>query len=274
MTKSKMKPKEAFKKLMDIYWKNGAANTQRINLIFEKSELECSKEEKELKNSIDPLMEIIKNDAHCACTFAWRVLQKRWTEAEPYIMKNPKDAIEYFLQLHDKFEGRWKEAEPYILKYTPDRVFQYYNSFSEKYGKIVNLRINTLHKYVMRINKQFPLLEEKVLQNPNDKYNPKCVYEYASKILKRRWKEAEHIVMKCPNYSIKYCTKFDISVPEEIHNKVLSDVAFNNKKLTSYKKKYLKQNSKKKETFHNYIKELISDGTITEQTTAKDLLNY
>ena len=47
--------------------------------------------------------------------------------------------------------------------------------------------------------------------------------------------------MKCPNYSIKYCTKFDISVPEEIHNKDLSDVAFNNKKLTSYKKKSLKK---------------------------------
>lgn len=280
-----MKPKKALEKLIDIRWKT---------LIFKKSELELSEEEKKVKlTTVNPLMEIIKKDAYCACQFAVRCIQGRWLDAEPYIMKNPKEAIEYFLRLHDKFEGRWKEAEPYILKHTPDKVFQYYDIFSERYGKISNLRsynfpdetwieaepvfakkINTLHKYVMRINKEFPLLEEKVLKNPNDKYNPKCIYEYASKILKRRWKEAEHIVMKCPDYAVKYCTKFNMTVPEEIHNKILSDVAFNNKKLTCHKKKYLDQNSKKKEAFHNYIKELINNGTITEQTTVKDLLNY
>ena len=49
-----------------------------------------------------------------AYIYAHDVLQRRWPEAEPYIMKEPWSAYGY---AKDLMEGkRWPEAEPYIMK--------------------------------------------------------------------------------------------------------------------------------------------------------------
>lgn len=45
--------------------------------------------------------------------YARDILKTRWTEAEPYIMRDPEWAVEY---AYDVIKGRWPEAEPYIMK--------------------------------------------------------------------------------------------------------------------------------------------------------------
>jgi len=48
-------------------------------------------------------------------SFAWEeaFATGEWTEAEPYIMKDPKYACRYVMYV---MERRWPEAEPYIMK--------------------------------------------------------------------------------------------------------------------------------------------------------------
>ena len=283
-----MKPKEAYDTLIS-FW-HGPEFKNRDTILKPKSEL--LEEEKDfIANTVNPLKEIIKKDATYACYFASCYLQKRWIEAEPHIMKNPKKAVDYFLALHYQFDGRWTEAEPYILQSTPKMVFKYFDCFPEirksiaiktrqhnfpngrweEAEPIFAKEILYLHKYVIKINEEFPLLEKKVLENPDDESNPKCIFEYSSKILKRRWKEAEHIVLKHPDYSVKYCVKFDMKTTEENHNRIVLE-SFG-KKLTSYQKKYLERDHKKKKMLQEYLKEQINNKTITKQTTVEELLN-
>ena len=54
---------------------------------------------------------IIMKDKHYAWAYAYNVIQGRWPEVEPYIMKNPCYAYKY---ARDIIKGRWPEAEPYI----------------------------------------------------------------------------------------------------------------------------------------------------------------
>ena len=56
--------------------------------------------------------------------FAWEEAERtgNWTEAEPYIMKDPYYAYMYARDIRKK--GRWKEAEPYIMK-DPSSAFLY-----------------------------------------------------------------------------------------------------------------------------------------------------
>ena len=55
----------------------------------------------------------IMKDPSSAFLYVMYVMERRWSEAEPYIMKDPYYA---FLYARDVIEGRWKEAEPYIMK--------------------------------------------------------------------------------------------------------------------------------------------------------------
>ena len=55
----------------------------------------------------------IMKDPSSVFLYARWVIGDRWSEAEPYIMKDPYYA---FLYARDVIEGRWKEAEPYIMK--------------------------------------------------------------------------------------------------------------------------------------------------------------
>lgn len=47
----------------------------------------------------------------------------------------------------------------------------------------------------------------------------------------------------------------------------------NGLKLTSYEKKYLEKNNKKKKMIQEYLKEQINNKIITKQTTVEELLN-
>ena len=55
----------------------------------------------------------IMKDPSSAFLYVMYVMERRWPEAEPYIMKDPYSAYMYARYV---IEGRWKEAEPYIMK--------------------------------------------------------------------------------------------------------------------------------------------------------------
>ena len=56
-------------------------------------------------------------------SFAWEEAERtgEWTEAEPYIMKDPSSA---FLYARWVIGDRWTEAEPYIMK-NPFSAYNY-----------------------------------------------------------------------------------------------------------------------------------------------------
>lgn len=64
-------------------------------------------------SDIENILHIIKKSTECAFGYAKLVIQGRWKDAEPYIMKNPQYACWY---VADIIKGRWIEAEPYIMK--------------------------------------------------------------------------------------------------------------------------------------------------------------
>ena len=55
----------------------------------------------------------IMKDPSSAFLYANEVIKDEWTEAEPYIMKDPYSAYLYAKWV---INGRWPEAEPYIMK--------------------------------------------------------------------------------------------------------------------------------------------------------------
>ena len=59
----------------------------------------------------DSILHIIKKLPQEAYSYAHRVLNSRWLEAEPYILQNPHVAYWYTI---DVIKKRWPEAEPII----------------------------------------------------------------------------------------------------------------------------------------------------------------
>jgi hypothetical protein len=287
-----MTPEQALDKIIEFY---------NENFRIAKATTEEFWNDKKTKSFVDPLKEIIKTDPNCATQFATKYYNQRWTEAEPYILKSPADAVYYYCSLLHEFKGRWTEAEPYILKNKPKKIFDYYNiavHYNSKYDYYNNCNenlnedncefangiwteaepifakeIKVLRSYVMVNKVESKLLEEKVLKDPDCKHNPKIIYDYACKVLKRRWMEAEHIVMKNTDYAVKYSLRFNVPVDEEINNKVISEAAFSDKELTPYKKKFLEQASRNKKIFKEYLKNLIDNKVISNKTTVEELFD-
>jgi hypothetical protein len=61
----------------------------------------------------NPILHIIKREPSFAYYYAYNILNRRWLEAEPYILNNLWYAHIYAIDL---IKGRWLEAEPHIIK--------------------------------------------------------------------------------------------------------------------------------------------------------------
>ena len=66
-------------------------------------------------------LDVIKKDPQSAYLYSKKILNGRWTEAEPYIMQDPFYAYVYAKHV---LKQRWPEAEPYIMK-NPTWAYQY-----------------------------------------------------------------------------------------------------------------------------------------------------
>ena len=58
-------------------------------------------------------LEKIKDNPERVFWYAFNILEKRWPEVEPVIIKSPRNAYCYALHV---IKGRWPEAEPFIEK--------------------------------------------------------------------------------------------------------------------------------------------------------------
>jgi hypothetical protein len=65
-------------------------------------------------------------------------------------------------------------------------------------------------------------------------------YEYVENILRDRWIEAEPFILNGKKNSLEYCLRYNVRLPEERHNRVVAEVAFE-KDFTnqSLKKRYI-----------------------------------
>lgn len=74
-------------------------------------------------------LEQLKQNPPGAVTYAWKTFDdRRWPEAEPFIMKHPEAACNYAVfNLHE----RWPEAEPYIKK--DKKSWKFYKHFFSKF---------------------------------------------------------------------------------------------------------------------------------------------
>jgi len=110
---------------------------------------------------------------HSAPYYARDVIQGRWAEAEPYIMKKPSSAYWY---AKDVIRGRWAEAEPHIMK-DPGWAYEY-------------------ARYVIR--GRWAEAEPHIMKDPES------AYEYARYVIRGRWAEAEPHIMKDPEWANEY----------------------------------------------------------------------
>lgn len=219
-----------------------------------------------------------------AAAYAKNVIKGRWIEAEKYIVSS-NYATDYAKSI---LQRRWREAE--VALKNPLRAVKYWEAFYGTIGpqweqgeKIFAKKLSVFYRYVMQKkipysrrnlveNKKF---EQLLLSNSNNKSCAKYIFEYCSEILKARWIEAENIILSHPEYSIKYCNKFGLDLPIGMQNKTMMEVAFcNNKRSTKnqLKIKYLNKMNKKKKMVVDYLKSLLNQNEISEETTIKEIL--
>lgn len=96
-------------------------------------------------------------------TYAKNVIQGRWPEAEPYLLRSRYIPTYYAI---DVIKGRWPEAEPVIKD---------------------NARLSSLYAR-HALKDRFELGEPAILKNPDE------IVDYAIHVLGHRWPEAEPIL--------------------------------------------------------------------------------
>jgi len=102
-----------------------------------------------------------------------------WKQAEPYIVKDPKWAYLYALNV---LKCRWPEAERYIMK---DPKWAYF------YASLV-------------LKRRWPKAEPYIMKDPW------WAYRYTADVLNRRWPEAEPYIMKDPGTWAEYKQVFNL----------------------------------------------------------------
>lgn len=112
--------------------------------------------------------------------YAQNVLEERWPEVEPYMMKYPQLAYEYTYYVINRGGSvnplvRWTEAEPYIMK-SPEYAYMYA-------CYIIKNRWIEAEPIIMR--------------------EPEYAYMYAKYVIRGRWVEAEPYIIRS-NFAISY----------------------------------------------------------------------
>lgn len=116
--------------------------------------------------------ENLKKDPKGASNYAINVMKRRWPEAEPIIMKDPKNAIRYaFLLMRG---NRWPELEKLII-HDPELIMDYaknhlMNRWVEAEPNLLK-DPHTALKYVSRFGLIWPELEQILKSGYPDLWN-------------------------------------------------------------------------------------------------------
>lgn len=150
---------------------------------------ELNKAVKSKERNIDLEKKIIQiENANMANRYARCVLQRRWPEAERFIILFPDTACYY---ARDVIKDRWPEAEPRILK---------------------NQNFKIIHHYATDVIKgRWPEAEPLILTKPYD------AIRYASEVIKGRWPELEKLLERDDVYYRTWCNAYLRSVPSARH---------------------------------------------------------
>ena len=128
----------------------------------------------------------IKTDPASALNYSLNVLQERWPEAEPYILKSPKIARTYAVEM---FPGeRWPQLENLIIN---DAELAY------KYA-------------LFNLDKRWPEAEPTIMKDAE------IAYYYAINVLKKRWPKAEKMILKSA-FAAAYKKNFSLSLNKKTH---------------------------------------------------------
>lgn len=245
--------------------------TTRIGLDDVIIDADCQRSSKAIEK-------IISQDGYSSYMYARRI-GRRFLKGEPAIAKKVAYAINYAEEI---LKDRFLLAEPNILKSNPTTIFGYYKRFKHKFPnniwqegeQALEKKLSTLFKYTIEIKKEkSKLLEQKILSEPDNKKSPKYIFEYCCRVLKNRWKEAEHIVFKDPEYRIKYVTRFNFMLPEENHNQTICELAFGTEEEKYKIKKYFNKLDDKRKIAKQLVEDLIDDQKISAESKVQDLLN-
>jgi hypothetical protein len=142
---------------------------------------------------------LASGDAERAYYYAREVIQGRWAEAEPLIMKDP-----YWAYLYAKhvIRGRWAEAEPYVMK-DPEWAYAYA-------GEVIRGRWAEAEPLLMKKPSSAYYYARDVIRDrwveaePLIMKDPEWAYEYARYVIEGRWAEAEPHIMKDPEWAKEY----------------------------------------------------------------------
>jgi hypothetical protein len=153
-----------------------------------------------LKHHMDVIEEakshILKSTPINISRFALWCLGTRWSEAEPYIMKDYKAIVHYAKYI---LEGSWKEAE-YLIK-KPNAICDYAGINNRRFIKHEKYLIKSNHAayyaaYIMK--SRFKKAEPHIMATPM------IAVWYARYVIKGRWKKAEPYILKSSRATITY----------------------------------------------------------------------
>lgn len=164
------------------------------------------------KRRIPELESLLIQDPNAAYNYAKSILQGRWIEAEPMILKEGSSKVLFFYAKH-VIRDRWPEAESkiiecskYIMEYTKDLVK---NRWKEAEDKIISIFWNQENK--------IPFIEEK------DYFWDFEIMKYAKEMVGDRWPEAEKVFSKNPIALKEYAEEvLEDKLPEELHNLMMT----------------------------------------------------
>jgi hypothetical protein len=168
----------------------------------------------------------IMKDPEWTYAYARSVIRGRWAEAEPHIMKDSEWAYSYAREV---IQGRWAEAEPIIMK-DPHSAYMY-----AKY--VIRGRWAEAEPYIMKDPSWAYWYATYVIHGrwgeaePFIMKDPEWAYYYAKDVIQGRWVEAEPHIMKYPQWAKEYSEKiFDIT------QKKVMEVADNSYYYVNYHK--------------------------------------
>lgn len=177
--------------------------------------------------------ENLKKDPKGASNYAINVMKRRWPEAEPTIMKDPKSAIRYAfllmggnrwpelekLIIHDpelildyaknNLMNRWVEAEPYLLK-DPHTASKYASRFNIiKWPNLENEIIKHKDKAAAFLYTKFVARRQRVTELEHLFIgDPAYVISYVYEFIKGPWPEGEETLLQKPEYATRYVIDF------------------------------------------------------------------
>jgi len=167
--------------------------------------------------SLIPPPELKEGNARVLYWYAHDVLKKEWSEAEPYIMKDPESAYWYALRVMNVEKHvndpwlvqpryvvkRWPEAEPYIMK-DPESAWRYAkNVLKRRWPEAERLHLNDpkwVYNYALYVMDH----KERQQAEPYIAKDPELALKFARDILMMRSPEAERLHMEDPKWAYRY----------------------------------------------------------------------